>query len=150
MVWQIINFVAFRSLPNLPIYVGGALVIAGHHHVLEAYVESLAGLTGVAYSSAGVVGVLLRCPGDAPRRHRATPDSCQLPHPFTIPFVVLSGRGGEHRRMTEDELAVQAEGYREMANRVRTLSSLAKSRRSSVSSVGLRRSTRGWLRASKG
>lgn len=28
-VWQIINFVAFRSLPTLPILVGGALVIAG-------------------------------------------------------------------------------------------------------------------------
>jgi small multidrug resistance family-3 protein len=29
VIWQIINFVAFRSLPNLPICVGGALVIAG-------------------------------------------------------------------------------------------------------------------------
>ncbi len=29
VIWQIINFVAFRALPNLPIYVGGALVIAG-------------------------------------------------------------------------------------------------------------------------
>lgn len=29
IVWQIINFVAFRALPNLPILVGGSLVIAG-------------------------------------------------------------------------------------------------------------------------
>ena len=29
MVWQVINFIAFRSLPTLPIVVGGALVIAG-------------------------------------------------------------------------------------------------------------------------
>lgn len=29
VVWQIINFIAFRTLPNLPILVGGALVIAG-------------------------------------------------------------------------------------------------------------------------
>jgi hypothetical protein len=29
VVWQVINFVAFRSLPTLPILVGGALVIAG-------------------------------------------------------------------------------------------------------------------------
>jgi hypothetical protein len=29
VVWQVINFVAFRSLPTLPIIVGGALVIAG-------------------------------------------------------------------------------------------------------------------------
>jgi hypothetical protein len=29
VVWQVINFVAFRSLPTLPIVVGGALVIAG-------------------------------------------------------------------------------------------------------------------------
>jgi len=29
VVWQVINFIAFRSLPTLPILVGGALVIAG-------------------------------------------------------------------------------------------------------------------------
>jgi hypothetical protein len=29
VVWQVINFVAFRSLPGLPVWVGGALVIAG-------------------------------------------------------------------------------------------------------------------------
>jgi small multidrug resistance family-3 protein len=29
VVWQIINFIAFRSLPNLPILVGGSLIIAG-------------------------------------------------------------------------------------------------------------------------
>jgi hypothetical protein len=29
VVWQIINFIAFRVLPNLPVLVGGALVIAG-------------------------------------------------------------------------------------------------------------------------
>ena len=29
VVWQIINFVAFRSLPTLPILVGGALIVAG-------------------------------------------------------------------------------------------------------------------------
>jgi small multidrug resistance family-3 protein len=29
VVWQIINFIAFRTLPTLPILVGGALVIAG-------------------------------------------------------------------------------------------------------------------------
>ena len=29
VVWQIINFVAFRTLPNLPGVVGGALIIAG-------------------------------------------------------------------------------------------------------------------------
>ena len=29
VVWQVINFIAFRSLPTLPIVVGGALVIAG-------------------------------------------------------------------------------------------------------------------------
>ena len=27
--WQVINFVAFRSLPTLPILIGGVLVIAG-------------------------------------------------------------------------------------------------------------------------
>jgi hypothetical protein len=29
VVWQVINFVAFRALPTLPIVVGGVLVIAG-------------------------------------------------------------------------------------------------------------------------
>ena len=29
VVWQVINFLAFRSLPDLPILVGGALIIAG-------------------------------------------------------------------------------------------------------------------------
>jgi hypothetical protein len=29
VVWQVINFVAFRSLPQLPIWVGGTLIIAG-------------------------------------------------------------------------------------------------------------------------
>jgi hypothetical protein len=29
VVWQVINFVAFRSLPTLPILIGGVLVIAG-------------------------------------------------------------------------------------------------------------------------
>jgi len=29
VVWQIINFVVFRSFPTLPILLGGALVIAG-------------------------------------------------------------------------------------------------------------------------
>jgi small multidrug resistance family-3 protein len=29
VVWQIINFVVFRSLPDLPIFLGGALIIAG-------------------------------------------------------------------------------------------------------------------------
>ena len=29
VVWQIISFIAFRSLPTLPILAGGALVIAG-------------------------------------------------------------------------------------------------------------------------
>ncbi len=29
VVWQVINFIAFRSLPTLPIAVGGTLVIAG-------------------------------------------------------------------------------------------------------------------------
>lgn len=28
-VWQVINFIAFRSLPSMPILVGGALVVAG-------------------------------------------------------------------------------------------------------------------------
>ena len=29
VVWQAINFVAFRSLPTLPILVGGGLIVAG-------------------------------------------------------------------------------------------------------------------------
>lgn len=29
VVWQVISFIAFRSLPTLPILIGGALVIAG-------------------------------------------------------------------------------------------------------------------------
>ena len=29
VVWQIINFLAFRTLPGLPVLVGGALVITG-------------------------------------------------------------------------------------------------------------------------
>jgi small multidrug resistance family-3 protein len=29
IVWQIVNFVAFRTVPSLPIVVGGALIIAG-------------------------------------------------------------------------------------------------------------------------
>ena len=29
VIWQIVNFVAFRSLPTVPILVGGALIIAG-------------------------------------------------------------------------------------------------------------------------
>jgi hypothetical protein len=29
VVWQVINFVAFRALPTLPILLGGSLVIAG-------------------------------------------------------------------------------------------------------------------------
>jgi len=29
VVWQIINFVAFRTLPNLPSVAGGTLIIAG-------------------------------------------------------------------------------------------------------------------------
>jgi hypothetical protein len=29
VVWQIINFAAFRSLPTLPVLVGGAFIIAG-------------------------------------------------------------------------------------------------------------------------
>ena len=29
VVWQVINFVAFRALPTLPIIVGGSLLIAG-------------------------------------------------------------------------------------------------------------------------
>jgi hypothetical protein len=29
VVWQIINFIAFRTLPNLPILVGGSFIIVG-------------------------------------------------------------------------------------------------------------------------
>ena len=29
VIWQVVNFIAFRSLPTLPILVGGAFVIAG-------------------------------------------------------------------------------------------------------------------------
>lgn len=29
VVWQIISFLLFRTLPQLPVYLGGALVIAG-------------------------------------------------------------------------------------------------------------------------
>jgi hypothetical protein len=29
VVWQIINFLVFRSLPGLPVWVGGTLVVAG-------------------------------------------------------------------------------------------------------------------------
>ena len=29
IVWQIINFLVFRTFPNLPIFVGGALIVAG-------------------------------------------------------------------------------------------------------------------------
>jgi hypothetical protein len=29
VTWQIVNFIAFRSLPTLPIIVGGGLIVAG-------------------------------------------------------------------------------------------------------------------------
>jgi hypothetical protein len=29
VIWQIINFLVFRALPGLPVWLGGALVIAG-------------------------------------------------------------------------------------------------------------------------
>jgi hypothetical protein len=29
VVWQFINFIFFRTLPNLPIFVGGALIVIG-------------------------------------------------------------------------------------------------------------------------
>ena len=29
VVWQIINFIAFRTAPNLPILLGGALIVTG-------------------------------------------------------------------------------------------------------------------------
>jgi small multidrug resistance family-3 protein len=29
VVWQVINYIAFRTVPNLPIVIGGILIIAG-------------------------------------------------------------------------------------------------------------------------
>jgi len=29
VVWQIVNFIVFRSVPTLPVVIGGALIIAG-------------------------------------------------------------------------------------------------------------------------
>jgi len=29
IIWQIINFIFFRTLPNLPIFVGGTLIVIG-------------------------------------------------------------------------------------------------------------------------
>jgi hypothetical protein len=29
MVWQVINLIAFRTLPNLPVMIGGTFIIAG-------------------------------------------------------------------------------------------------------------------------
>jgi hypothetical protein len=29
LIWQIINFIAFRALPNVPILIGGTLIVAG-------------------------------------------------------------------------------------------------------------------------
>ena len=29
VIWQLVNFIAFRTLPTLPIMVGGALIVAG-------------------------------------------------------------------------------------------------------------------------
>jgi drug/metabolite transporter superfamily protein YnfA len=29
VVWQIISFAAFRSLPDMPVWIGGALIVAG-------------------------------------------------------------------------------------------------------------------------
>ncbi len=29
VVWQVINYIAFRTVPNLPIIIGGILIIAG-------------------------------------------------------------------------------------------------------------------------
>jgi len=29
VIWQVVNFIAFRALPTVPILVGGAFVIAG-------------------------------------------------------------------------------------------------------------------------
>ncbi|HWE45878.1 MAG TPA: hypothetical protein VG407_07600 [Caulobacteraceae bacterium] len=29
VVWQVVSFIAFRSLPNLPILIGGGLIVAG-------------------------------------------------------------------------------------------------------------------------
>ena len=44
MVWQVINLIASRTLPNLPVIVGGALIIAGGVivTVLEARIFKLA------------------------------------------------------------------------------------------------------------
>ncbi len=37
IVWQVINWIAFRTSPSLPIMVGGALIIAvAYHHFLGA------------------------------------------------------------------------------------------------------------------
>lgn len=35
VVWQVINYIAFRSLPTLPILVGGVLIVVGG--VISAY-----------------------------------------------------------------------------------------------------------------
>jgi len=29
VVWQMVNFLSFRTMPTLPVLVGGALIIAG-------------------------------------------------------------------------------------------------------------------------
>jgi hypothetical protein len=29
VIWQVINFVAFRSIPSVPVMVGGSLIVAG-------------------------------------------------------------------------------------------------------------------------
>ena len=29
VVWQVVSFIAFRSIPGLPVLVGGALIVAG-------------------------------------------------------------------------------------------------------------------------
>ena len=29
MMWQLVSFMFFRSIPNLPVIVGGALIVAG-------------------------------------------------------------------------------------------------------------------------
>lgn len=29
VVWQVVNFIFFRTLPNVPIFVGGALIVIG-------------------------------------------------------------------------------------------------------------------------
>ena len=45
VVWQVINYIAFKSLPTVPILAGGALTksspAVGHHHLLEARLEPL-------------------------------------------------------------------------------------------------------------